>query len=393
MIDFLPVDTENHKPLKEALLNPDIKIVSMTVTEGGYFLNPSTGTFDSKNPEIVKDAKNLDSAKTAFGIIVQALKKRRELGHEPFAVVSCDNVPHNGDVVRDVVSGIADLCDKELADWIRDNVGFPNGMVDRITPATSELERAYVRDEFGYEDTFPVFCEPFNQWILEDDFPQGRPALERVGVQFVPDVEPYEKMKIRILNGGHATLTYPSALLGVKYVHEAMEHPVIGPFLDAVERTEIIPTVPPVPDTNLIDYWKLIAKRFSNPTINDTIERNCFDGSSRQPKFIIPPAADCLKKGLGVDGLALVSAMWCRYCQGKTEAGETIEPNDPNWDRLHETACKAAEDPSCWVGMTDIYGEVGQNPKFVESFSSALRTISKEGVEAAMQKYTKQAKK
>jgi mannitol 2-dehydrogenase len=262
-------------------------------------------------------------------------------------------------------------------------------MVDRITPATSERERAHVRDTYGHECASPVFCEPYRQWVLEDNFPQGRPALERVGVQFVPDVAPYEKMKIRILNGGHASLCYPAALLGVKYVHEAMEHPVIASFLNALERTEIIPTVPSVPETSLTEYWKLIAKRFSNPTINDTILRICFDGSSRQPKFIIPVAADGLKEGRNVDGLALVSAMWCRYCQGKTEAGEIIEPNDPEWNRLHETALKAVEDPSYWLDMTDIYGELGQNPKFLESFSTALHTISREGVEAAMQKYIK----
>jgi mannitol 2-dehydrogenase len=393
MVDFVP-DAADYGPLKAKLLDPAIRIVSMTLTEGGYFLSPSTGKFDPTNPKIVEDGKNPDSPKTFFGLVVQALKKRREAGVSPFTVLSCDNVPHNGDATKDVVVGLAALHDEDLADWIRENVGFPNGMVDRIVPSTTDKERKFVRDNYGVDDFWPVFCEPFAQWILEDNFPSGRPALEKVGVEFVPDVSPYEIMKIRILNGGHASLCYPAALLGVQTVDGAMTHPTIGPFLDALERTELIPSVPPVPNTDLEEYWKLIAKRFSNPTIEDQIERNCKDGSDRQPKFIIPPAADNLKAGRPIEGLALVSAMWCRYCQGKTETGAAIPPNDAAWDTLQATAKKAAttDDPAAWVGMAHIYGEVGTHPRFVEAFSSALREISENGVEAAMKKYTEKNK-
>jgi mannitol 2-dehydrogenase len=316
MIGFVPVEPPNHEPLKNALMDPNIKIVSMTLTEGGYFLNSATGTFDPKHPQIVEDAANPDAPKTSFGLIVQALKKRRDQGIEPFAVMSCDNIPHNGDVAKGVVVGLAKLYDEDLSQWISEHVGFPNSMVDRITPMTGEAERQFVKDELGYDDAWPVFCEPFKQWILEDDFPSGRPALERVGVQFVPDVGPYELMKIRILNGAHAALCYAAALLELKHVHDAMEHPVISAFLDCVQRKEVIPSVPPVPDTDLFDYWELIQARFANPMILDTIDRICFDGANRQPKFIIPPAADNLRDGRPIDGLALVSAMWCRYCQG-----------------------------------------------------------------------------
>jgi len=220
-----------------------------------------------------------------------------------------------------------------------------------------------------------------------------RPKWEKCEtVMFVDDVHPYELMKIRILNGGHASLCYPSALLGLQYVHDAMEHPVIGPFLDKLERTEIIPTVPPVPDTNLEEYWDIIAERFSNPTIMDTIERNCYDGSSRQPKFITPVIADALKKGGAdaCDGLALVSAMWCRYCQGTTEAGEKIMPNAPNWDFLQETAMKAKDDPCVWLDANaDVYDAagVGQNPVFREAFKKALTAVETKGVEKAMKDY------
>jgi len=387
MIGFIPVEPPNHEPLKKALLDPAIKIVSLTLTEGGYFLDAATGIFDPKNPQIVEDAANPDSPKTVFGLIVQALKKRRDLGLDPFTVMSCDNIPHNGDVAKGVAVGLAKLFDEEMAQWMVEKVGFPNSMVDRITPMTGDAERQFVKDKLGYDDAWPVCCEPFKQWILEDDFPYGRPALERVGVQFVPDVKPYELMKIRILNGAHAALCYAAALLEVKHVHDAMDHPVISAFLDCVQRNEVIPSVPPVPDTDLFDYWELIQARFSNPMILDTIDRICFDGANRQPKFIIPPAADNLRDGRPIDGLALVSAMWCRYCQGKAESGREFEPNDPIWDSLHDTALKAAKDPSVWLGMTNIYGGVGKNKEFAAAFSSALHAISTVGVKKAMQEY------
>ena len=260
--------------------------------------------------------------------------------------------------------GLATLADPELGAWVKKNVAFPNGMVDRITPATTDRERKILRDEFGVEDNWPVFGEPFKQWVLEDNFPAGRPALETVGVQFVADVSPFELMKIRILNGGHATIAYPAGLMDIHFVHEAMENPLVRGFLGKLEKDEIIPTVPPVPDTDLGDYFKLIDKRFSNPKIGDTIRRLCLDGSNRQPKFIIPTIADRLKAGKSVDGLALESALWCRYCFGTTDSGAVIEPNDPNWDRLVAASKKAKANPAAWLAMEDIYGDVGKSRCF-----------------------------
>lgn len=210
---------------------------------------------------------------------------------------------------RNALVGLARLSDPALADWIASEVAFPNAMVDRITPATSDRERRVLAEEFGVEDAWPVFCEGFKQWVIEDRFPAGRPALETVGVQFVPDVTPFEMMKIRILNGGHAVVAYPAGLLDIHFVHEAMEHPLVRAFLDKVERDEIIPVVPPVPDTDIEAYFQLIERRFSNPKIGDTVRRLCLDGSNRQPKFIVPTIADRLKAGGGVAGLALESAL------------------------------------------------------------------------------------
>ena len=178
--------------------------------------------------------------------------------------MSCDNIPHNGVVARNAVAGLADLSDPEFSRWIVDHVAFPNSMVDRITPATGDREREILARDFGIEDNWPVFCEDFIQWVLEDNFPAGRPALEGVGVQFVSDVIPYENMKIRILNGGHAVIAYPAGLLDIHFAHEAMEHPMIRSFLQKIEREEIIPVVPPVPDTDLQDYFK--KSRSVSPT-------------------------------------------------------------------------------------------------------------------------------
>ena len=202
-----------------------------------------------------------------------------------------------------------------------------------------------LHDSFGLDDNWPVFCEEFRQWVLEDKFPPGRPALENAGVTFTSDVAPWELMKIRILNGGHAAIAYPAALLDIHFVHEAMQDAQICAFLEILTKVEIIPTVPPPPGVDLESYRDLISRRFANPKIGDTIERLCFGGADRQPKFILPVAADRLKSGARVEGLALVSALWCRYCHGETESGKTIAPNDPIWERIHAAARRARQDP------------------------------------------------
>lgn len=224
--------------------------------------------------------------------------------------------------------------------------------------------------------------------MIEDNFCQERPPLDVVGARFVDDVTPWEEAKLRILNAGHASMCYPAHLLGIEYVHEAMEHDIIPKFLDTMQKKEIVPHVPDVPDTDLEDYWETIRSRYSNSKLSDSIARNCENGSDRQPKFILPSVRAILKKddNACVDGLATVSALWCRYCMGETESGEEIEPNDEQWDELHETAKKARDDPSAWLEMERIYGDLGKNEKFQDAFERALRICMDEGVEAAMKK-------
>lgn len=385
MVDF--VTPGDAAAIIERLADPAIRIVSLTITEGGYFIDPASGIFDPTHPAIVADARNPARPATVFGLILAGLRRRRDDGIVPFTVMSCDNIPHNGRVTSDGVVGLARLINEELAGWVSEHVAFPNSMVDRITPATSDRERSILAAEFGVEDGWPVFCEPFRQWVLEDRFTDGRPPLEKVGVQFVPDVQPYELMKIRILNGGHAAIAYPAGLMDIHFVHEAMAEPLVRGFLDKVEHDEIIPTVPPVPDTSLEDYYRLIDRRFSNPKIGDTVRRLCLDGSNRQPKFIIPTIADRLKAGEDVAGLALESALWCRYCHGTTDSGALIEPNDPSWDRMQATARAARENPEAWLAMDDIYGNVGRSPVFASAFAHALAALWANGTRDTLTHY------
>jgi mannitol 2-dehydrogenase len=389
MIDFL--QPGNIEAIITRLADPAIRIVSLTVTEGGYYINPASQAFDPGHPDIVADAKSPQTPRTVFGLILAGLERRRSAGVPPFTVMSCDNIPGNGHVTQNAIVGLAELFDHELAGFVRTKVAFPNGMVDRITPATTDRERELLQSQFGIVDQWPVFCERFKQWVLEDHFPTGRPQLERVGVQFVPDVAPYEIMKIRILNGGHATIAYPAALMDIKFVHEAMENELVRAFLRKVESEEIIPVVPPVPDTNLDDYYELIETRFANPKIGDTVTRLCLDGSNRQPKFILPSALDRIRANAGVTGLALVSALWARYCYGETDSGTPIAPNDPSWDRLKAQAKRAKESPAAWLEMHDIFGELANTPAYVTAFTKALGSLWTLGTRETLTRYLRGA--
>ena len=385
MCDFLPAG--DVAAIVARLADPAIRIVSLTITEGGYFISPASGVFDPAHPAIAHDGENPAAPATVFGVILAGLRARRAAGTAPFTVMSCDNLPGNGHVTEAAIVGLAGLSDPGLASWVRDNVAFPNGMVDRITPATGERELAIVADEFGVRDAAPVFCEDFMQWVLEDRFPAGRPALEESGVTFVDDVAPYEHMKIRILNGGHAVIAYPSALMDIHFVHEAMAEPLVAAFLAKVERDEIIPIVPPVPDTDLNAYFEVVSRRFANPRIGDTVRRLCLDGSNRQPKFILPSAADRLRAGQGVDGLALTSALWARYCAGTTDSGASIAANDPNWDRLQAAALEAKNDPRAFLALRDIFGELATNDAYVAAFTGALKSLWANGTRATLEMY------
>lgn len=385
MIDFVPVADDNG-PLIEAMADPRIRIVALTVTEGGYFIDPATKGFDASHPDIVHDAANPDRPRTAFGAMIAALKKRRDAGRGPFTGQCCDNLQGNGEVLKSTVLSLARMSDPGLADWIEANCTFPNAMVDCIVPATGPKELELARS-FGIEDSAPVTHEPFRQWVIEDNFCAGRPDWDKAGATFTDDVHAFESMKIRILNGGHQVLCIVGELLGIEIMSDTMADERIRPFFRKCEEQEIVPHVHPVPGFTAPEYLDLIDARFRNPSIVDTTRRVAFDGSSRQPGFILPSVRDGLASGLPVEGLALVSAAWCRYCEGTREDGSRIEPNDPVWSDLQARALASQENPAQWLGMRAIYGDLGQHARFADAFTRWHRIIHQDGVATALRTY------
>ncbi|PTX54206.1 mannitol 2-dehydrogenase [Litoreibacter ponti] len=389
MIDFLPVEPDN-AALIARMAEPDVRIVSLTVTEGGYFIDPATGGFDAQHADIVHDAANPDAPRTAFGAMIAALARRRAAGHGAFTCQSCDNLQGNGAVLRQTIISLAALSDPELAAWIEAEASFPNSMVDCIVPATGPAEIALARG-FGIDDAAPVTHENFRQWVIEDDFCAGRPDWDRVGATFSDRVHDFEMMKIRILNGGHQVIAGAGDLLGLETIAQTMAHDGIRGLLRKVVLDEIAPHVDPVPGMTPEAYLDLIERRFGNPEIRDTTRRVAFDGSSRQPGFIAPSIRNGLAAETPVEGLALVSALWARYCAGTREDGSVIEANDPNWELLNGTAKAAQKTPSSWLAMRQFYGDLADHARFADAFVHWLTAIYDDGVEATIAAYLKTA--
>ena len=385
MIDYLPIAPDN-APLIAQLADSAIRIVSLTVTEGGYFTDPATGRIDVTHPDIRHDAANPDTPRSVFGAIVAGLRQRRVQGTGPFTVMSCDNLRGNGDITRDAVISLARLSDPDLAAWIDAEVTFPNAMVDCIVPATGPHEIALAAS-LGIADTAPVTHENYRQWVIEDRFCAGRPPLEEVGVTFTDDVHAHEAMKIRILNAGHQVLANVGELMGVTTIAGCMEHPLIRPFFRKVQQEEILPFVAPVPGTTAAAYLDLIERRFANTAIADTTRRVAFDGASRHTGFLLPILRDGLAAGAPVRGLALVEALWARMCTGLREDGSVIEPNDPQWRALCEAAQRAQDRPMAWLEQDHLYGTLGSDPAFAAPFCDWLTQLHDRGVAAVVSDY------
>ncbi len=385
MIDYVPIETHNTALIRQ-LSDPAVRIVSLTVTEGGYYADPVTGAFDPSHPDIVHDVGHPDRPITVFGALVAALKTRREREFGPFTVMSCDNLRGNGDLTRQAVLSLAHLGDPELADWIEANASFPNSMVDCIVPATGPREIALTR-ELGIEDAAPVSHENFRQWVLEDRFCAGRPPLEDVGVVFTDDVHAYETMKIRVLNAGHQVVANIGELLSVETIADCMSHPLIRTFFDKVQHEEILPAVAPVPELDPKDYLALITRRFANRAVVDTVQRVAFDGSSRHTGFVLPILRDQLEAGRPIEGLALVEALWARMCLGRREDGSEIIENDPAWSDLVSAAHAARARPQAWLDQRHYYGDLADHPALTSSFARWLTRLENEGVSATVSAY------
>ena len=391
MIDYLPIEEGNASLIRQ-MADPAIRIVAMTVTESGYYVDPVTKGFNAAHPDLVHDAAHPDTPRTAFGAMVAALRQRRDAGHGPFTGLSCDNLQGNGDILRQTVVSLAAMSDPDLAGWIDTNTTFPNSMVDCIAPATGPKELALAED-FGIKDAAVVTHEAYRQWVIEDKFCAGRPDWDQVGATFSDDVHAFETMKIRILNAGHQVIANVGEVLGIETIAGCMVHPGILAFFGKVQRTEIAVTVDPVPGRTPAEYVDLIVKRFSNPRIVDTTRRVAFDGSARHTGFVLPIVRDQLAAGRTVEGLALVEALWARMCAGTREDGSTVDANDPIWDDLTSVAHAAKERPAAWLEQSNIYGDLANSDAFSAAFCKWLPLIWTQGCEAALSSYVQSAKK
>ena len=363
----------------QLLADPGTRIVSLTITEGGYLVDDATGVFDASHPAVRQDT-DLTAPSTAFGYLCGALARRRAAGIPPFTVLSCDNLQGNGRVARTAVVSFARLHDEALANWIETEVAFPNAMVDRITPQTTDADRAMVAQAFGVVDAWPVMTEPFRQWVIEDAFALGRPPLEEVGAQIVPDVHPYETMKLRLLNGSHQAMTYLGYLAGYRYVHEAMADADLRRLVEHMMDQEVTPLLPPVPGIDLAAYKRSLVERFQNPKISDTLARIAFAGSDRMPKFLLPSLIAALAQRRPHRLLTLATAGWLRYLRGVDEQGNEIVLEDRRADDLRRRAKQGGSDPRPLLAVNGVFGELRQDETWVAELESALRELDRRGV-------------
>ncbi len=378
LTDFV-LAIDDLEPLIATIAAPTTQIVSLTITEGGYPIDDSTGAFTPDAPTA--------AAHSAFGAIAAGLERRRVEAGGPITVLSCDNILANGKAAATATLGAANLFyDADLVRWITDNVSFPNSMVDRITPTTSDADREWIADEFGLADQWPVITEPFRQWVVEDRFAGKRLPLEDLDVIVTDNVEPYEFMKLRLLNAGHSCLAYLAALEGTETVDAALATPHIKAFLQAFLANEARPTVSAVPGIDLDDYVASLIERFSNPNIGDQIARLCLDGSSKFPKFLFPTIEAQLAQDGPIALSALALAGWCQYLGGATQDGAPI---DISADPLKDTAIALAEqsvaDPSAFLNFDGVFpASLRDDDRLRSAFTAALQALRSGGVKAAI---------
>ena len=373
----------------DALADPRTRLVTLTITMAGYDIDPVTGDFVADTPDVQADLDpSLHAAPaTICGYICDALDRRRQAGHAPFTILSCDNMRDNGGAARTAVVSFARLRDEALGQWIEDNVAFPSSMVDRITPEPTPETRELVSQLFDITDYSPVVTETFKQWIIEDTFCNGRPPLEDVGVQFVTDVTPYMTMKTRLLNASHSAMGYLGYLAGHRTTDAAMSDPHLRAFIARMMDEEVTPLLPDVPGIDLTQYQHTLLERFANPKISDTLSRLCGRGSTKVPTFILPSIVEALEQGRPHDRLVLAVAGWFRYLRGVDVEGREIEIKDARKERLQELAVAGWNDPRPLLGERDIFGDLGHNETFAAELERALNALDREGSRATIDAY------
>ncbi|QDU38627.1 Mannitol 2-dehydrogenase [Maioricimonas rarisocia] len=375
IVDFL-MGSDDPAAVIDRMADPGTKIVSLTITEGGYNVDPATGEFDASNADARHDIEHPEQPRLVFGFLTAALQKRREQGLPPFTVQSCDNIQHNGDLTRTMLVGFARLQNSDLADWIEREVCFPNAMVDRITPVTTESDIELLRTKFGIEDRWPVVCEPFCQWVVEDRFSAGRPDWQNVGVQFVPNVTPYEEMKLRLLNAGHSMLGIPGAVYGYRTIDECVRDDVFRRFLRQFFDVEVTPVLDPVEGIDLDEYKASLIERFGNPSIRDDVSRICLGSSSKLPVFLMPTIRENLASGGSIRLAALVIAAWCYYSDRQANRhGEPLAINDELKDELHAAAQGTRDDRLSFLRIESVFGDLVNNEQFTKTYAGMVDRI------------------
>lgn len=378
---FSPDDPE---AVIQVLASARTVIVSLTVTEGGYYIDATSGEFDQYHPDLQHDLEHPGAPRTHLGLMLEALVRRRAAGVPPFTVLSCDNIQGNGSIARAALVGLATARDGDLGQWIDAEVAFPNSMVDRITPRTTDFDRQEVEEQFGIRDAWPVTCEPFRQWVIEDTFPLGRPKLEAVGVQFVPDVYPYELMKLRLLNASHQTLGYFGFLCGYEYVHEACADPLFRSLLLRYMEREATPTLLPVPGVDLETYRETVVDRFANPAIRDTIARMCLESSTTIPTFVLPVIREQLAMGGEIRHAVAVVASWARYAEGVDEQGNAIDVVDRRAGELMLRARRQRQDATAFIRDNPLFDGLDTDQRFVDAFTRTLRSLHRVGTRCTL---------
>jgi fructuronate reductase len=385
------VAPEDPGAVLEAMTSPEVRIVSLTVTEKGYCHEPATGRLRLDHAGILADLANPGAPVTVPGFLVEALARRRAAGTAPFTVLCCDNLPHNGRMLRGVVLEMARARDATLAEWITANVRFPSTMVDRITPATTEADIAALAAARGYRDEACVVHEPFRQWVIEDDFTDdARPAWEAAGVQFARDVAPFEAMKLRCLNGAHSALAYLGYLAGHETIADAVADPDFAAFCRRLWREEVVPSVPPPEGVDLPAYCDALLERFRNPAIRHRTWQIAMDGSQKLPQRLLGTLADGLAAGRPVPGLMLAVAAWMRYAGGTDEAGRPIDVRDPLAPRLR-AAWDSAEDAGgrvdAFLAIEDVFPRaLAADRDLRAGLSAALDGICRHGAHAMVRR-------
>jgi len=370
---------DNPQLVIDKMAHADTKIVSLTITEGGYNFNPNTGDFNFENPDIQHDLRHLNEPKTVYGYLMAALRKRHVDGLPPFTILSCDNIQHNGDMLRKMLLAFAKIQDIKIADWIEKEVSLPNTMVDRITPVTSPEVTNYLKNTHQIIDEWCVVCEPFIQWVVEDNFSNGRPPLEKLGVQFVPDVTPYEKMKIRLLNAGHSVLGIPGAIHGHATIDACMEDAVFAKFMRQFMDLEVTPILAKVEGIDIDQYKDSLENRFANPNLKDSVSRICSESAAKLPKFLIPTLRENLEKDGSIKHATFILAAWCYYSdKGIDENGAPMEIIDEHKRELHQAAKETENEWTSFLNQYEIFENLNKNERFVREYTSAVQAIYKE---------------